>query len=90
MGHREDVWSNPMYQALLLGALAWSSGRAEANIEPNFQQVTPKGNDCRPEPPSQSRTNSLCLSRYALNATQIAKYTLNPAARYQSGLSLGK
>jgi hypothetical protein len=44
MGHREDVWSNPMYQALLLGALAWSSGRAEANIEPNFQRVTPMGN----------------------------------------------
>jgi type 1 glutamine amidotransferase len=44
MGHREDVWSNPMYQALLLGALAWSSGRIDANIEPNFQKVTPKGN----------------------------------------------
>jgi uncharacterized protein len=45
MGHREEVWSDPMYQALLLGALAWSSGRAEANIEPNFRQVTPKGNE---------------------------------------------
>ena len=45
MGHREDVWSNPMYQALLLGALAWSSGRVEANIEPNFTKVTPKGNE---------------------------------------------
>ncbi len=45
MGHREDVWSNPMYQALLLGALAWSSGRVEASIEPNFTKVTPKGNE---------------------------------------------
>jgi uncharacterized protein len=45
MGHREDVWSNPMYQALLLGALAWSSGRVEANIEPNFKKMTPKGNE---------------------------------------------
>jgi type 1 glutamine amidotransferase len=45
MGHREDVWSNPMYQALLVGALAWSSGRVEANIEPNFSKVTPKGNE---------------------------------------------
>ncbi len=43
MGHREDVWSNPMYQALLLGALAWSSGRAEANIEPNFKQGDSQG-----------------------------------------------
>ncbi len=45
MGHREEVWSNPMYQALLLGALTWASGRAEANLEPNFKQVTPKGNE---------------------------------------------
>ncbi len=45
MGHREEVWSEPMYQALLLGALTWASGRAEANIEPNFKQVTPKGNE---------------------------------------------
>ncbi len=45
MGHREEVWSEPMYQALLLGALSWTSGRAEANIEPNFKQVTPKGNE---------------------------------------------
>lgn len=45
MGHREDVWSNPMYQDLLIGALAWASGRVEANVTPNFKQVTPKGNE---------------------------------------------
>jgi len=42
MGHYEDVWKNPMYQALLLGALGWTSGRLEANIEPNIRKVTPK------------------------------------------------
>ncbi len=42
MGHREDVWANPMYQALLLGGLGWTSGRIEASIEPNIRQVTPK------------------------------------------------
>ena len=42
MGHREDVWENPMYQALLLGALGWSTGVVEASIEPNIRQVTPK------------------------------------------------
>jgi uncharacterized protein len=42
MGHREDVWENKMYQALLLGALGWTTGRIEANIEPNIRQVTPK------------------------------------------------
>jgi type 1 glutamine amidotransferase len=41
MGHREDVWENPKYQGLLLGALAWATGRVDANIEPNIKQVTP-------------------------------------------------
>jgi type 1 glutamine amidotransferase len=41
MGHREDVWSNPMYQGLLLGALGWVTGRVDANIEPNIRKVTP-------------------------------------------------
>ena len=30
MGHREDVWENPMYQGLLLGALGWATGRVDA------------------------------------------------------------
>ena len=42
MGHREDVWENPMYQALLLGALGWATGLIDASIEPNIRQVTPK------------------------------------------------
>jgi uncharacterized protein len=42
MGHREDVWENPNYQALLLGALGWATGRIDANVEPNIRRVTPK------------------------------------------------
>ncbi|MGO9469192.1 MAG: ThuA domain-containing protein [Isosphaeraceae bacterium] len=41
MGHREDVWDNPMYQGLLLGALAWATGQVDADIEPNIKKVTP-------------------------------------------------
>jgi type 1 glutamine amidotransferase len=44
MGHREDVWENPMYQGLLLGALGWATGRVDANIEPNIRKVTPEYN----------------------------------------------
>jgi type 1 glutamine amidotransferase len=44
MGHREDVWENPMYQGLLLGALAWATGRVAASIEPNIRKVTPEYN----------------------------------------------
>ncbi len=45
MGHREDVWENPMYQALLLGALGWTTGKIDAKIEPNIREVTPGFNE---------------------------------------------
>ncbi len=41
MGHREDMWENPMYQGLLLGALGWATGRVDADVEPNIHKVTP-------------------------------------------------
>jgi type 1 glutamine amidotransferase len=41
MGHREDVWTNPKYQGLLIGALDFVTGRADADIEPNVTKVTP-------------------------------------------------
>jgi type 1 glutamine amidotransferase len=41
MGHREDVWTNPDYQALLLGALAWATGQVDADLTPNIKDVTP-------------------------------------------------
>jgi len=41
MGHREDVWADERYQGLLVGALMWATGRAEASIEPNVGTVTP-------------------------------------------------
>lgn len=44
MGHRADVWENAKYQGLLIGALAWATGRVDANLEPNIKQVTPAYN----------------------------------------------
>ncbi len=41
MGHREDVWENPKYQGLLLGALGWATGQVEADVTPNVSKVTP-------------------------------------------------
>src|SRR5439155_26232692 len=37
MGHREDVWPNPIFQSLLLGAFTWATGQAEADLTPNIQ-----------------------------------------------------
>ncbi len=41
MGHREDVWQNPKYQSLLVGALGWATGRLDLDVEPNIQKATP-------------------------------------------------
>lgn len=41
MGHREDVWTNPNYQGLLIGALRWATGQVEGSTEPDVAKVTP-------------------------------------------------
>ena len=41
MGHREDVWTNPLFQAVTLGGLAWAAGNVEAEVPTNFREVTP-------------------------------------------------
>jgi hypothetical protein len=42
MGHREDVWKNPLFENIVLGALAWVTGNAEADTTPNLKQVVPE------------------------------------------------
>ena len=42
MGHREDVWTNPVFQQILLGGMNWASGNVDAEITRNMQQATPK------------------------------------------------
>ena len=41
MGHREDVWTNPLFQAVTLGGLAWAAGNVQAEVPTNFSEVTP-------------------------------------------------
>ncbi|HUR56621.1 MAG TPA: ThuA domain-containing protein [Opitutaceae bacterium] len=42
MGHREDVWTNPIFQSLLMGGLNWALRRVEADLTPNLTRVTPQ------------------------------------------------
>jgi len=42
LGHREDIWTNPMVQKIILGGLAWAFGNARAEIPPNLEKVTPQ------------------------------------------------
>jgi type 1 glutamine amidotransferase len=48
MGHREDVWTNPIFQDLLFGGLAWATGAVVADVTPNIERATP---DCWKLPP---------------------------------------
>jgi type 1 glutamine amidotransferase len=45
MGHREDVWQNPIFQALLLGGLNWAVGNVQADITPNLPEAAPKASE---------------------------------------------
>ena len=45
LGHRQDVWDNPAYQALLTGAMAWAVRDVNAHVPPDLARVTPQAND---------------------------------------------
>ncbi len=55
MGHREDVWENPVFQNMLVGAFQWVTGQVEASVEPNLQAVAPKALELPKEPPRPNR-----------------------------------
>jgi uncharacterized protein len=41
MGHREDVWTNPIFRDILTGGLKWALRDAEADITPNLKESAP-------------------------------------------------
>ena len=41
LGHREDVWTNPLFQEILAGGLQWALGEVKADVTPNIRQVAP-------------------------------------------------
>ncbi len=42
MGHREDVWTNPVFQDVLIGGLNWATRRIEADVTPNLAKAAPE------------------------------------------------
>ncbi len=42
MGHREDVWTNPTFESILMGGLAWASGAIDFDVTPNLESVAPE------------------------------------------------
>jgi type 1 glutamine amidotransferase len=41
MGHRDDVWNNPVFQQILLGGINWAVHNVNADITPNLNRVAP-------------------------------------------------
>ena len=49
MAHREDTWTNPDFQKVLLSGIHWAVGDTQADVTPNVAQVCP-GYDIVPQP----------------------------------------
>ncbi len=39
LGHREDVWTNPIFQQIILGGISWAAGQVDADITSNFTSL---------------------------------------------------
>jgi type 1 glutamine amidotransferase len=49
LGHRDDVWTSPLFQGMLAGALAWATGGASGDVKPNLKEATPQASVLPPE-----------------------------------------
>ena len=41
MGHREDIWTNPTFQNILVGAIRWTTRDVDAVVPPNLAEAAP-------------------------------------------------
>ena len=55
-GHREDVWTNPKIQDMILGGMAWILRNVDADVTPNIDMVTPKAREVPKLPHEKKRT----------------------------------
>ena len=46
-GHRDDIWTNPHVQGIIVGGLAWAMRNVNADVTPNIDKVTPKASQLR-------------------------------------------
>ncbi len=42
MGHRDDIWTNPTFQNILIGAIRWTTGDVKAATPPNLKEAAPQ------------------------------------------------
>ena len=41
MGHREDIWTNPVFRDILTGGVKWALGDVQAEVPANIKDVAP-------------------------------------------------
>jgi type 1 glutamine amidotransferase len=46
-GHRDDIWTNPSVQGIIVGGLAWAMGNVDVDVTANIVEVTPKASQLR-------------------------------------------
>jgi uncharacterized protein len=55
MGHREDVWTNLIFQEILVGGIRYALGDARADTTPNLNEVAPGWAQNQPFPPPKPK-----------------------------------
>ena len=55
MGHREDVWTNPLFQGILLGGLSYAFGNVKPDVTPNLEKVCPQYMETGKEDPPKPK-----------------------------------
>jgi type 1 glutamine amidotransferase len=48
MGHRDDIWTNPVFQQVLVGGMNWVLHRVNADVTPNLDKVAPEAGQLPP------------------------------------------
>ncbi len=57
MGHREDVWTNAVFQSVLIGGLKFACGDLPGDTTPNVEKVTPGAWTVPVAPPPAPKTD---------------------------------
>jgi hypothetical protein len=55
LGHREDIWTNPVCQQVVMGGFSWVLKDVDADVTPNIQKATPKAWEFTKQPPRPAK-----------------------------------
>lgn len=58
LGHREDIWTNPSVQKIILGGFAWAMRDVDADVKPNICEVAPGAWKVPKNPPPKPKAKA--------------------------------